>query len=396
MVQKQARSNKNGEKAKTRVKKVKVNAVKKKLKSSGKKVSSGPAKLKTSGMQKRQIELMDLERLVELDFVRTTEAAALNAFRWLGKGDRRGAHAAAVDAMRGTLDLTSVSATVVLGDVLNPKSDIQIGEKLGNWTKGSFKVDLAVIPVDGIDLVARGLWGAMTIMVAASGESTKSSLMNVPCPLMEKIAYGPAVAAGPGQVHLDASVRDNLEIISMKLGQRVQDLNVAVLDREENQDLIGKIRKAGASVQLIKVGEVGACMAPSVPDTGTDVYMGMGGSTEAVLAAAALRCLGGGILIRMAPQKEQERKKVVESFGEKALDKQYTTEDLARGDNVIFCATGISDGCILRGVHVLGNSASTESVVMRARFRTVRKIRATHDLSHKTIRLRSAGAEAKL
>ena len=340
---------------------------------------------------------LDLERLVELDFMRTTEAAALNACRWLGKGDPQKAHSAAVDAMRGTLDLTCVSATVIFGDGINQYPDgIVAGEKLGNWIDGSLKMELATIPIDGINLVANGLWGAMSVMVAAYSADDQHALMNVPCRHMEKIAYGPAVAAGPGQLHLNASVRDNLEIIAMKLRKRVQDLNVAVMDRQRHESLIRDIRQANASVRLIKEGEIAACIAPSLPATDIDVFMGTGGSAETVLAAAAMKCLGGDVIARMTPENEQEKLNVIEKLGEQALNDLYCSEDLARGDRIIFCATGISHGSILKGIHVDGNTAFTYSVVMRAKYRTVRKIAATHDLSVKTIRLRSEDAEAML
>jgi fructose-1,6-bisphosphatase II len=257
-------------------------------------------------------------------------------------------------------------------------------------------VDIAAIPIDGIDLVARGLWGAIAILVSARRIEGQSALMNLPCKYAQKIAYGPKVQEGPGQVHLDASVRDNLEIIAMKLGKRVQDLAVLVLERPRHEKLIAEIRKAGASARLVSDGDVAAALAPSQPDTGIDVYMGIGGAAEAVLAAAAIRCLGGEMLVRPHPLDEQEKQALAAALGPEALRTQYRAADLARGDGIIFCATGISDGSILRGVHVNGTVASTSSVVMRSRYRTVRKIGATHDLSTKTIRLRTAGAEAKL
>ncbi len=345
----------------------------------------------------RQIDVVDLERLVELDFVRTTEAAALNAFRWLGKGDPTAAHTAAVDAMRGTLDSTSVSGTVVFGDGLKRQTGgINVGEKLGNWHEGSLAINLATVPIDGIDLVARGIIGALSVIVAVRGDDENSGLAEIPCRYVTKIAYGPAVHAGPAQVHLDASPRDNLEIIAMKLGKRVQDLSVLVLERERHIQLIQDIRKAGASVRLISDGDIAASIAPSLPQTGIDVYMGIGGATEAVVAAAAIRCLDGNILVRMAPVDEADKNMIKEKVSAKALDRVYTADDLARGDNVIFCATGISDSCVLRGVHVDGNQTTTSSAVMRARYKTVRYIRAIHDLTKKTIRLRSANAEYKL
>ncbi len=340
---------------------------------------------------------VDLERLLELDFVRTTEAAALNAYRWLGRGNAQAAHAAAVDAIRGTLDLSSVSGTVLFGDGTKPQpGGITPGEQLGNWGPGSLQMDLAMIPIDGLRLVEQGLWGAIAVLVAARSDDDMPALTPIASKYMEKIAFGPAVQEGPGRVHLNASVRDNLEIVAMKLGKRVQDLNVAVLDRKRHEKLVKDIRQAGASARLFTDGDIAGCMAACMPNTGVDVFMGTGGSTEAVLAAAAIKCMGGEILTRMAPVDSKEEKQIVKEMGDGVLKKIYTADDLARGDKVVFVATGITDGNILRGVHVDGQSASTSSIVMRSRYRTVRKVKATHDLSHKTIRLRSAEAEARL
>jgi len=344
-----------------------------------------------------QIAPIDLERMVEMDFLRTTEAASLNAYRWLGKGDPQGAHAAAVDALRGTMDLTSIRGTVVFGDgIKSQPQGIETGEKMGNWHESAHEVDLALLPIDGIDLVARGLGGAMSILAAACRNNTQPAFFHAPCRYMEKIAYGPAVKAGPAQVHLDASVLDNLEIIAMKLNKRVQDLSVAVLDRKRHEKLIADIRKAGASVRLISDGDVAACVAPSLFGSRFDVYMGSGGASEAILAAAAIKCLGGDILARLAPADEQEKKHIIDTLSEKALQQNFHAQDLVQGESVVFCATGISDSYVLGGIHVDGSFTSTYSVVMRARYHTVRYIKATHDLSRKTIRLRSAGAEATL
>ena len=249
---------------------------------------------------------------------------------------------------------------------------------------------------DGIDLVGQGVPVAIAILAAALRCEQQPAFLDVPCRYMEKIAYGPAVKAGPAQVHLDASVRDNLEIIALKLSKRVQDLSVGVLDRKRHEKLIADIRKAGAAVRLISDGDVAACIAPSVPDANIDVYMGAGGAGEAILAAAAIKCLGGELLARMAPADDAEKQQITDALGPKALKWKLQADDLVRGESVVFCATAISDSFNLRGIHIDGNSTSTYSVVMRAKYRTVRYIKAIHDLSRKTIRLRSAGAEAKL
>jgi len=340
---------------------------------------------------------LDLERMVELDFLRTTEAAALNAYRWLGKGDPKAAHAAAVDAMRGTLSLTNIRGTVVIGDNLKPTpGPIKAGELLGCGRKNSFAADLAVLPIDGVELVSMGSVGAMSVLAAAHHSKGTPAFLNIPCRYVEKIAYGPAVKKGPAQVHMNASVRDNLEIIALQLDKRVQDLTVNVLDRQRHQKLIADIRKAGSSVRLIHEGDVAGAVAPALPNTGIDVYMGTGGSVEAILAAAALKCMGGDMLTRLAPANDSEKKKVSKELGGDALGKHFTAEDLVRGESVVFCATGITSSFVLHGIHIESKTASTYSVVMRARYGTVRYIKADHNLNRKTIRLHSAGAEATL
>ena len=345
----------------------------------------------------QKVSLNDIERLIEVDFLQATESAALNALRWLGKGDSLEAHAATVDALRGALDITSVSATVMIGDGANAKaSSFARGEKLGDWGEDALELSLGIIPIDGAELVSKGLAGALCVLVAGSNPEGQSCFANIPCRRTEKIAYGPAVNAGPAQVHLDASVRDNLEIIAMKLGKRIQDISVAVLDRQRHHELIGKIRKAGASVRLISQGDLATCLAPCFPYTGVDVYMGIGGGAEAVMASTAIKCLGGDILVRMAPSEQELGDGVMDGFSEEALTKRYCADDLTHGDNVLFCATAISDSSFLRGIQVNGNLATTHSVVMRSRFRTIRYIKTDHDLSRKKIRLHSAKAEMNL
>lgn len=386
--------------AKKAVKKVKTKPVTKKkaaVKRKPKAVAKKVARVKRTVTKTASKPTVDLERLLELDFVRTTEAAALNAYHWLGRGDSKAAHAAAVDAIRGTLDRSSLAGTVVFGDGTKPQAGgIVTGEHLGNWSGDSLQMNLAMIPIDGIRLVGQGLWGAISVFVAARSDDNEPALTPIASKYMEKIAFGPSVTEGPGRVHLNASVRDNLEIVAMKIGKRVQDLNVAVLDRKRHAKLVSDIRKAGASARLFADGDIAACMATCMPNTGVDVFMGIGGSTEAVLAAAAIKCMGGELLTRIALVDAKEKKQIVKNMGADALKKIYTADDLARGDKVVFCATGITDGNILRGIHVDGQTASTSSIVMRSRYRTVRKVDATHDLSLKTIRLRSANAEARL
>jgi len=232
-------------------------------------------------------------------------------------------------------------------------------------------------------------------------EGLGKSLKNLPSFYSEKLAYGPRVRShmlrkGSEQVRLEAPIEENVLLVAKVLNTPVHELTVTVLDRPRHEGLVSRIRKVGARIRMIGDGDVAGAIAPSVADSGTDLYAGIGGSPEAVLAAAALRCLGGDMQVKMWPRDEAERKKLVEDGFEKELKKVYYAEDLARGDGIIFCATGISDSPLLPGVRFIGHTAVTHSMLMRAQTRTIRHIRATHDLTMKTIRLRSTRAEQQL
>src|SRR5437868_5246246 len=257
----------------------------------------------------------DIERILEFDFLRATEAAALNSLKWLGRGDKEAADAAASDAIRGMFDLMNICGEVVIGEGIKDNAPgIFKGEQLGTWLPGTPQFDIAIDP----------------------------------------------------------------------------------LDRTRHKEMVDEIRGAGASLRMIGDGDIAAAMAPAIPDSGVDLYMGIGGSPEAVLAAAGIKCLGGDMQCKMWPRDEKERKKLVEDGYEKELDRIYSADDLANGKNIIFCATGISDSALLRGVRSQGATAVTHSILMRAKSRTVRFIRASHDLSQKTIRLRTTNREARI
>jgi fructose-1,6-bisphosphatase II len=259
---------------------------------------------------------------------------------------------------------------------------------------------IALDPIDGTTIVSKGLPGAISVIAAATvpdGEDPNSILADVPSFYMNKISYGPKVKQGPGRIRLDNSVEDNLEIIALKLGKRVQDLTVVILDRPRHERLIHDVRRSGAAIRLISDGDIAGAIAPSLPGSGVDVYMGTGGSPEAVLAAVGIKCLGGEILAQMWPRDEAERKSLKESgVSDAQLAKVYTTDDLAKGDNLIFAATGISDSTLLKGIRFEGTHAITTSIMMRARYHTVRYIKTCHDMDLKTIRLRSDGGEHAL
>jgi fructose-1,6-bisphosphatase II len=338
------------------------------------------------------------EELIGMDLLRACEGAALNVFHWIGKGDKEAADAAATDALRGMLNLTDMCGTCTIGEGIKDEAPgIFVGEKLGTWREGSPVVSIAVDPIDGTTLTSKGLAGALTVIAAAkSSGADHRTLAAIPSFYVEKIAFGPKVREGTGTVRVGAPIEQNLEIVALKLGKRVRDLVVCLLDRPRHQKLIEDVRRTGAAIRLIGDGDVAAAIAPSDPDSGVDLYMGIGGSPEAVVAAAAIRCMGGEILARVWPRDEDERKQL-EADGHGDLMKRiFTTTDLAVGEDIVFVATGITDNTMLRGVQVNGHIAVTYSVVMRAHSRTVRYIKAFHDLTYKTIHLASTSQHTHL
>jgi len=339
------------------------------------------------------------ERLLGLDLVRATEAAALNAFRWIGKGDKIAADEAATDAIRGMLNLMDMCATCTIGEGIKDEAPgIFVGEKLGTWAPGSPAVSIALDPIDGTKLTSKGLPGALSVMAAAQAESPEHrALAAIPTYYMDKMAVGPKVKEGTGTIRFDVPLEQNLELIALKLGKRVRDLVVCLLDRPRHQERIDKIRHTGAAIRLIGDGDVAGAIAPSMPDSGVDMYIGVGGSAEAVTAAAAIKCLGGEILARMWPRDDEERRALTEKgVTEDSFQRVYTSEEMAQGNGIYFVCTGVTDNAILRGVRVQGQTAITHSVVMRSRSRTVRYITTYHDLTRKTIRLHTEAADELL
>lgn len=341
---------------------------------------------------------LDPEANLELAIVRASEAAALNAFKWIGKGDKIAADAAATDAFRGMLNLMDMCATCTIGEGIKDQAPgIFQGEKLGTWKPGSPAVSIAIDPIDGTTLTSKGLPGALSVIALAISDSPDDLAMPpVPSHYMEKIAFGPKVREGTGSIRMDAPVEQNLELVALKLAKRVRDLVVCILDRPRHEKLVADVRATGAAIRLLGDGDVAGAIAPSMPESGVDVYMGIGGSPEAVLAAAAIKCLGGGILARMWPKNEDERKSLIADGHEDNFKKTYSVDDMAQGDGIIFAGTGVTDNAMLRGVAVHGHTATTESVVMRARSRTVRYSKTSHDLTRKTIHLASEPGGARL
>jgi fructose-1,6-bisphosphatase II len=337
----------------------------------------------------------DIERIIEFDFVRATEAAALNSLRWLGRGDKEKADGAACDAMRGMFDLMNICGEVVIGEgIKDDAPGIFKGEQLGTWLPGSPQFDIAIDPIDGTTNISKGAPNSISCIAAASPEEgVKVALRDVPSFYMSKLAYGPPVIQymqkRGDNLNIDSPIAETLAIVARAVEKRVQDVVVMMLDRPRHKEIVAEIRAAGASLRMIGDGDIAAAMAPSLPGSDIDLYMGIGGSPEAVLAAAGIKCLGGDMQCKMWPRDDKERQKLVADGYEKDLDRIYVADDLANGKNIIFCATGISDSALLRGVKAKGLTAITHSILMRAKSKTVRFIRAAHNLQNKTIRLRS-------
>lgn len=327
--------------------------------------------------------MQDREREVMLDFLRVTETAALRAAPWMGKGDKQAADDAAVDGMRGMLDLVRVRGTVVIGEGEKDKAPmLYVGEEVG--TGDGPEVDIAVDPLEGTRLVANGLPNALSVLVAAE----RGSVLPVPSFYMQKIAVGPRAA---GHIDINAPVRENLRVVAAVLGKRVAELTVVILDRPRHARLIQEVRELGARIKLISDGDVAAGIATALEDTGVDVLLGIGGAPEGVLTAAALKCLGGEIQCKLwfATPEEESR---AEAAGFQA-GRVYTQDDLIRTDRVIFAATGVTDGDLLKGVRYEGRTARTHSLLMRAHTKTVRLIETIHHLEHKTLRSRRRNEE---
>ncbi len=344
----------------------------------------------------------DAERTIEFEFVRATENAALNSLSWLGRGEKEFADEAACDAIYGVFDLVDICGEVVIGEGIKDNAPgIFLGEHLGTWKPGSPSFDIALDPIDGTSNIANGLPNSISVIAASQTNSGNGRAMrNLPSFYSKKLAFGPdvvrAIGKGMEPLTLDAPLEKTLALVADALGKRVPELVVMTMNRPRHENLIREIRRAGSALRLISDGDITAAVSPSMLDSGVDLYFGIGGSPEGILTAAALKALGGGMLLQMWPRDEAERAQILDEVGQEELDKVFGVDDLISGESSIFCATGISDSPLLPGVKVTGKKAVTTSVLMRARSRTVRYIRAVHDLEYKTIHLRSARSDKKL
>ncbi len=344
----------------------------------------------------------DPERTIEFEFVRATENAALNVIHWLGRGEKELADAAACDAIYGVFDLVDIAGEVVIGEGIKDNAPgIFLGEQLGTWRPGAARFDIALDPVDGTTNAAQGLPNSISVMAASERrEGDEHVMKNLPTFYSTKMAYGPevvrAIAAGLTPLALDDPMEVTLGRLAEALGKRIPELVVMTLNRPRHADIIAQVRKCGAALRLISDGDITAAVSPSLVDSGVDLFYGIGGSPEGILTAAALKALGGEMLLRMWPRDDAERAAVLKEITAADLDRVWTIDELVRGKSAIFCATGISDSPLLPGVRIVGKKAITHSILMRAKSRTVRYIRAEHDLECKTIHLRSVRREAKI
>ena len=316
-----------------------------------------------------------MDRNLALEAVRVTEAAALAASRTVGRGDEKAADAAAVDAMREALNSLSITGCVVIGEGERDEAPmLYIGEEVG---AGGPEVDIALDPLEGTTITAKGGQNALAVMAMAD----KGGFLNAPDVYMQKMAVGPGVPESA--LDLDAPIGDVLTKVAKAKSAQIEDLLVCVLDRPRHDEIIKGIREAGARISLIQDGDVSAVIAATEAETGIDLYVGTGGAPEGVLAAAALQCVGGSMLGRLVFRNDDERARA-ERWGIDDFDRVYATNDLAKPDNVMFAATGVTTGTMLPGVRRYAGGATTHSIVMRSKSGTIRHIKSTHNFDRKT------------
>ena len=318
-----------------------------------------------------------LDRNLALEVVRVTEAAALAASKLMGRGDEKMADQAAVDAMRTSLNSLAIDGTVVIGEGERDEAPmLYIGEKVGLGQAGAPKIDIALDPLEGTTITAKGLPNALAVIAMAE----HGGFLNAPDVYMDKIAVGGGLPEGI--VDLDKTPAQNLADVAKAKKSDVSDLVVCILDRPRHAELIAKVREAGARIMLIGDGDVSGVIATSTGDSGIDIYMGSGGAPEGVLAAAALRAIGGQIQGRLLFRNDDEKARA-HKWGITDLNRKYSMLDMAKGD-VMFAATGVTSGSMLKGVRRFANGAETHSIVMRSKTGTVRWVSARHNFSIKT------------
>lgn len=314
-----------------------------------------------------------MDRNLALEFVRVTEAAALAAARQMGRGDEKIADQAAVDAMRKAFDVVQVSGKIVIGEGERDEAPmLYIGEEVG---AGGVPVDIALDPLEGTTITAKGGYNATTVIAVAE----KGCFLHAPDTYMDKLAVGPAAK---GAVDISDPVPVTLKRLARALDKYLEDITVCILDRPRHDELIKQVREVGCRIKLIGDGDVSGALATCMPESPVDILLGIGGAPEGVLSAAALKCMGGDFQGQLKFRNDEERERA-KKMGITNPDKVFTMEELAKGDSVLFCATGVTDGEMLRGVHFTGKGAITESIVMRAKSHTIRWIKSHHHFDYK-------------
>jgi fructose-1,6-bisphosphatase II len=312
------------------------------------------------------------DRNLALELCRVTEAAAMAAGRWVGRGDKNGGDGAAVDAMRKLINSVSMRGVVVIGEGEKDNAPMLYnGEEVGDGTGA--ECDVAVDPIDGTTLMSKGMPNAIAVLaVAERGAMYDPSAVFY----MEKIAVGPDAA---GMIDITAPVAENIRRVAKAKHTGVEDVTVCILDRKRHQGLVHEVREAGARIHFISDGDVAGAISAAREKTGVDMLLGIGGTPEGIIAACALKCVGGEIQGKLWPQTDEERQRAIDAGLD--LDQVLTTNDLVKGDNVFFCATGVTDGDLLRGVHYRSGGATTQSLVMRSKSGTIRLIESWHSLT---------------
>lgn len=318
-----------------------------------------------------------MDRELALNIVRVTEAAALGCAKFLGRGDKEIADQAAVDGMRSMFQVLDVTGTVVIGEgEMDEAPMLYIGEKIGQCCDGNPEIDIAVDPLDGTNLVAKGLPNAISVVAVAP----RGCLLHAPDMYMEKIAAGPK---GVGIIDIKAPLQTNILSLAKSLGKDISEITVAMLDRPRHQEYIDIVRRLGARVKLYGDGDVATAISTCFQDSGIDLMVGKGGAPEGVIAAAAIKCLGGEFQGILMPENEEQKQRCC-NMGLERVDKVLTIEDLAKGDDIIFAATGVSDGDLLKGVRYYSNNrAKTCSMVTRSKSGTIRFIDTIHTFDKK-------------
>lgn len=322
-----------------------------------------------------------MDRNLALELVRVTEAAALVSSKFMGRGDKNGADGAAVEAMRKAFESVKINGEVVIGEgELDEAPMLYIGEKVGMQTEDSMEVDIAVDPLDGTTLIAKGLPNAISVIAMGA----KGSLLNAPDTYMKKIIVGPKAK---GCIDLNKSAEENIVNVAKALGKKTTQMTIIVQDRERHDYIVQAARKLGSRIKMFGDGDVAAGIATCFEETGIDMLMGIGGGPEGVITAAAIKCMGGDMQAQIYPLSDQEIDRCHEmGFSDEDLEKILSIDDLAKGNDLFFAATGITEGDLLKGVIPTGNNqAKTQSVVMRAKTGTIRFVDAIHNLDKNDI-----------